>query len=263
MTKIGKKELKTVDKQIFILYLEDEIEIDMNEAKQILGVNMLDISNYIKIGNQQGSNTGGFYSEKETGEQFYMKFYENIEITDTEFSANKFYDILGANVPSLSKVKNESGDIGIASKVVEGLSIDQQALKTDPKLRAGIMENFAIDCWLGMWDVKGLDWDNLLVDTIKGQVIRIDTGGSMRWRAMGTKKKASDFSCDVPELVSMKDPKRSAGKLFHSITDAEIQIGINKVTSLSDETIANVIGDDQELIDILICRRETLRNYFN
>jgi len=237
-----------------------EIMMDMQKVKDELNVvHVFSLSDFNKVGKQLGSNTGGFY-EDDNGNKFYMKFYDKEDIVKSEFKANAIYKKLGVNVPELAYVKDEEGTLGLASKVVDDLEIDSYRLKNDPVLRKEIMENFAIDCWMGLLDVVGQNFDNLLV---KGDsVIRIDVGGSMWWRAQGTKKTPEQFGCEVPEIESMRDPERSAGRVFHTITNEEIKIGIDKILSLTDEELGDILGD-KELTDIMICRKEWLRQYKN
>jgi hypothetical protein len=44
-----------------------------------------------------------------------------------------------------------------------------------------VTDAFAVDAWLANWDVAGLNYDNTVL--VQGRAVRIDVGGSLRYRA--------------------------------------------------------------------------------
>ena len=116
---------------------------------------------------------------------------------------------------------------------VEPMSI--AAMRDHPDVR----RHFAVDAWLGNWDVVGLDADNI----VKGpgdQAYRIDPGGSMIFRAQG---KPKPFTTEVPELESMRSPSTApqASKVFAALTNVELKAGAEAVAKVSDSQIDELI----------------------
>ncbi len=229
----------------------------------------LDIDDYTKYGNQEGSNTGGFYQSKTNpAERWYMKFPDNDDIARNEMLAAKLYEAAGVEVPTLKWVK--SGDrVGIASRIIDGVEINPNKLM-DPSFRDGIYDDFVVDAWLGDWDVVGLKYDNLQIFDNK-RAIRIDVGGSLRYRAMGGMK-GQAFGDTVGEIDSLRNPgtNRQAANVFGDITQAELEAGAKKVLRVTDKQIEELVNEygpankaeRDMLVKKLIARREDIRKKF-
>ncbi len=228
----------------------------------------LDFDNMIKYDNQKGSNTGGFYYIKDNpADRYYVKIPDNIEIARNEMLASKLYQAAGVEVPELQLIT--VGDkIGIASRVVDDLSpIDLQSIKKG--LISGVGDGFVVDAWLADWDVVGLNYDNLLQ---KGsRAVRIDVGGSLRFRAQGTMK-GNSFGKQVNELDSMRNAKTNpqSAKIFKDIKQVDLENGVRKVLAISDEQIAQLvkefgptnIDEANKLTEILIARKQDIARRF-
>lgn len=61
------------------------------------------------------------------------------------------------------------------------------------------------------WDVVGLEHDNIVRDKTTGDMVEVDTGGAMEFRAMGTHK---DYGEDIAEYASLKNTQYPAGQVF-------------------------------------------------
>ncbi|MDD4931641.1 MAG: phage minor head protein [Candidatus Colwellbacteria bacterium] len=229
---------------------------------------LLDFDNFVKYADQKGSNTGGFYySKTNSADRYYIKIPENTEIARNEVLASKLYQAAGVEVPELQFI--QVGDrVGIASRIIDDVvKIDVNTLQAGAI--KGIGDGFVVDAWLGDWDVVGMTYDNLLQKG--GRAVRIDVGGSLRFRAQGIAK-GSAFGNDVIELKTMRDGRSNAqaAKMFKHIKKGELDEGAKKVLSISDDQIRKLVAefgptnskDADALADILIKRRESIAQQF-
>ena len=159
----------------------------------------IDGGKFERIGPQQGSNPGGVFRDPKTGEEWYLKFPANEEIARNEVLAARLYKEAGANVPDVRLVVR-NGKTGVASKMKKGVRVDKSTNKSGLRA-AGAADDFVTDAWLANWDVVGLEYDNMLIS--RGRVIRLDTGGALRFRAQGQLKGLGQFGDTVGELESM------------------------------------------------------------
>ena len=214
-----------------------------------------------KMGAQLGSNPGGIYQD-ENGQEWYVKIpkplnviknYElakkqSADIAKNEVLAAKLYESAGVKVPELKHVKLD-GRLAIASKIIPNLKKLPVAGATK-----GVMDNFAVDCWLANWDVVGLLNDNLLSDE-NGDAVRVDVGGSLMYRAQG-ETKGDAFGKKVGELDTMTNGKNpQSADVFGNITHAELIEGIKKVTAVSHSTIDKLCkkygpGSEKQEVDL-------------
>lgn len=214
-----------------------------------------------KVGDQQGSNNGGIFKDK-SGQKWYCKFPSDPDVVRNEFLAAKFYQMLGVGVPNLKLVEKD-GKLGIASKWVDGLKKAGAGKLSEAH---GVHEAFAIDAWLGNWDVVGLSNDNLLLDK-DGKAIRVDSGGALLYRAQGGKK-GEDFGSDVKELDSLIDAKTNpqAAAVFAGVSDMSMRWGLDQLNKLKPSQIEELCekagpGTDAEkkaLAAKLIARRAAI-----
>jgi hypothetical protein len=200
-------------------------------VSRILNGGIKNADNWTKTGDQKGSNAGGFYTDSE-GQQWYVKTPESDDHVKNELLANKLYAALGIKVPEVQQVKL-GGKLSIASKVVDGLKKDPDALKTSDDMLLG----FGADAWLGNWDAVGLSYDNAMVDK-KGNVYRIDPGGALLYRAQGSAKGAA-FGSAVTELDTLRDAAKNpqAASVYGGMTPAQVEESVKQVLLLKDSAI--------------------------
>ena len=209
-------------------------------AKSKLGDHVSVMDSWPQTGPQEGSNPGGKFKDK-GGQEWYCKFPADAEMVRSEFLAAKFYQMMGVAVPTLKLVEKD-GKLGIASKWVDGLkkgSADQLAGAN------GTHEAFAIDAWLGNWDVVGMTNDNLKLNK-DGSAVRVDVGGSLNYRAQGGKKGA-DFGDNVVELKTMKDHSKNdkSAPVFAGASPAAMAWGggqLNKLKPSQIEELCKIAG---------------------
>lgn len=226
---------------------------------------VVDGSSMVKYAEQKGSNPGGFYKAQD-GTKWYLKtpgsggVEKDYEAARNEVLANKLYKAAGVRVAEVD-LANIDGKVGVASKIMD-LKTGTAAELAKAK---GTYEGFAVDAWLANWDVVGLKYDNLLLDSA-GNAVRLDTGGALRYRAK-TGLKGSLFGNDVNELetfLSAKNPQANA--VFSGITDQQIVESINKVAAVTPTQIVDLVNaygpvgttDRETLINRLLARRKYL-----
>ena len=216
------------------------------------------MDSWTQTGGQGGSNPGGKFKD-ENGVEWYCKFPENDHIAKAEVLAAKLYSALGLNAQD-AKLVTKDGKVGIASRWVNVKKASPKELAQTP----GVLEGFAADAWLANWDVVGLGFDNLQVDD-QGHAMRVDAGGSLMYRAQGSKKA---FGEHVTELDSLRDPKINpqAAAVFGQMSEADITASVAKVAQISDAQIRIMVnnfgpGDKAErkaLAETLIARKNDL-----
>lgn len=183
---------------------------------------------YEKVGDKEGSNPGGWYKKKSTGELFYFKLYENPDNARIEYLANQIYKKLGIRA-AVSELFLSGDDLWVASKKI-GEAI--RASKEEQQNNVEFKNGFVADAYLCNWDVVGDRFDNVIKDT-EGKLYRIDSGGSGPVRASGKPKVFPPG--DVRELDEMRDPQFEAGQIFKGVTDADIVLQSKHLLSVLDD----------------------------
>ncbi len=215
-----------------------------------------------QIGPQGGSNAGGLYRQKATGEQWYVKTPASEDMARNEILANRLYKAAGIDVPEVVAI-DVRGQPGVASKIIPGLANDRKALASGRV--AGVYDGFAIDAWLANWDAVGLNFDNMLIKD--GRAWRIDAGGALRYRAQGGLKGAQ-WGPEVTELDTLRNAStnKQTASVFSKMTQAQLQASAQKLKAMSDAEIKNIVRDfgplDQRenaaLVDTLIARKNDI-----
>ena len=122
-----------------------------------------------------------------------------LDIAINEIIASKLYQLAGIKVPNLILVEDTENDKWlIGSERVENYKNCND--KTDPigeyfnnfDVQKKFCKGYFMDIWLGAWDVKA-HCDNYGLITTTNEPIRIDVGGSLLYRAQGSKKTQDEF----------------------------------------------------------------------
>lgn len=197
--------------------------------------------------------------EVPTAENFYVKKAQTPAHGKNEALANALYAEAGVHVP---EVDYNSEDGNIYSKIING-EADMPTKMKDPAWLKEIHDDFAIDAWLGNWDVFGMHYDNLLTDSETGAPVRIDNGGALLFRAMG-QPKGSDFGSKVGEL----DQFKAAGKkkaIYSSMTKESELDGAQRVLAITPDKIEELVAEhglQKSLADTLKARRKFIADYY-
>ena len=160
------------------------------------------------------------------GDVHYIKFSDEWSFDEgvdpslqplVEYLAYALYTLYGVRVPKnihlVFDVEEEA--VGIATSRVQG----SMALKSaSPMMIAShISAGAYVDIFLANWDVVGTDDGNIIYDRDVDEMVRIDPGGSLTFRAQGGRK-SSNFSSQPSELETMFDPEKSGtGHVFKHV----------------------------------------------
>jgi hypothetical protein len=177
--------------------------------------------NRLEVVKKLGGSTGAELVRDEWGRQWVRKRGANADHLREEVLADEAYRRLGANVPKARLYEGAAGPVKLAEwidgKTLADLSDDERK-----KAYKKLQKHFAADSLLGSWDVVGLGQDNVLVDK-RGEVWRIDNGGSLRYRAQGGLK-GPGWNDYPTELWTMRDHTKNAtaAKAFAGLEWPEI-----------------------------------------
>lgn len=214
---------------------------------------------WVQTGGQGGSNPGGKFKDP-SGQEWYCKFPTDADAAKSEVLAAKLYALAGLSGQDAILV-TKGGKIGIASKWTDIKKASSAAALAQVD---GVHSGFAVDAWLGNWDVIGLSLDNTQIGP-DGKAHRVDAGGSLEYRAQGEKK---PFGDKVDEIDTLRDPKKNpqSAAVFGKLTAADITASVAKVATISDAQIRAMVfeqgpGDEaakKKLADTLIARKNDL-----
>jgi SPP1 gp7 family putative phage head morphogenesis protein len=226
-------------------------------------------ADFKQVGGQGGSNLGGKYVHNRTGQEYYIKAPDNELAAKVEVLSAKLYKMAGVRTADIDLLPitgeingvNAAGRLGIASRME---AVDDIGTSSMGGL-SGTADGFAADAWLANWDVIGNGGPSQLnlKRLADGSAFRIDTGGTLFFRAQGGRK-AFDAN-DVPELDSLRDPRMNSNgaDVFGGISDEQIVAGVARIVAIKDDDIrrmvADIMGDDaDDLADVLIGRKNFL-----
>lgn len=213
----------------------------------------------------KGATPGVFVQDTDTGQKWLLKFPDSDDNVRNEVLASKLYQLAGVDAPELHQIRYQ-GKPALASRVIDGI---RDASATELAGNAEVLDGFAVDAWLANWDSVGLNFDNTVLKGTKA--IRIDVGGSMRYRATGGLK-GDAWGDDVLELDSLRDPKTAAqaAKVFGKMTASQLKASAARVANLSDDDVRSLVEqygplDARErtaLADRLIDRKRAIAERF-
>jgi SPP1 gp7 family putative phage head morphogenesis protein len=189
-----------------------------------------------------GGSTGAVQVKDADGNLYVRKTDAHKGQVNDEYVADKVYDLAGIGTPEGKLYSTPGGPVKL-TKWIDGKMLNDYLASASPvetqRILMEIRKGFVTDAWLGNWDVAGLNLDNILVDKA-GNPWRIDNGGSLRYRGMGSQKTEAQFGKTVPELETLRDPKIApqAAKLFKDITDQEVIDQVAKLHEQRDALLA-------------------------
>jgi hypothetical protein len=208
-----------------------------------------------------GGSTGAELVRDADGRLFVRKRGKNAGHLREEAHADAAYRALGVAVPRSRLYEGKGGPVKL-SEFHEGVTLGE-LLRTDPAAAeaamAKVRKGMAADALLANWDVVGSGWDNLLVAK-SGEVLRIDNGGSLRYRAQGAPKPSHNWSGVVGELDSLRDKNVNqwSARVFGGLSDAEVA---KQARALVRKRKALLAAVPEELREVLGQRLDTLANF--
>lgn len=212
----------------------------------------------------KGGTPGALYQDTDTGQKWLVKFNGSEDAVRNEVLASKLYNLAGVEAPDLHAITID-GKPALASRIVDGITeVPAKVLASTPSVTDG----FAVDAWMANWDVAGLNFDNVVL--VQGRALRIDVGGSLRYRAVGGLK-GSAFGRSVNEIDSLRDGTNAqARQVFGAMSAADVERSVEKVLAIADADIRAVVArygppdaeERQALADLMIARKRDLEKRF-
>jgi len=235
----------------------------------------LDVTQLKSVGPQQGTNPGGLHKDQVTGGDLYVK-YQDPNRTMNEWIAATLYRWFNVPMPKTTIVTDQGKTIGVASELIhqgKPLSPDE-FVKLDPEVQRAFLRHFMVDAFLGNWDVVGNapNWNMLLMPS--GEVIRIDPGGALLYRAQGLPK-GKDFGPTVKEFQTLQSSSMNPAaakvfKLAKSVDDIDdavyriLRVPESEFIKLIDTAKQHGLGEAEAkvLLETLLARRLDLQNTY-
>jgi hypothetical protein len=214
----------------------------------------IDTTTMQRIGGRLGTNPAGIFQD-DSGRRYYVKTLESSEHARNEMIAAKLYRLAGA--PTLIYVHTQAPD-QIATEWVE---LDKKCVAhLSASERKQAQQWLGVHAWTANWDAAGFDGDNQGV--VNGQVLTLDVGGALAYRAHGDPK-GKAFGTHVTELDMLRSSTDNpqAARLFGDMGNDEIRNAIMKVVQIPDERIRQVIienGGGEALAEKMVARKSDM-----
>lgn len=224
-----------------------------------------DPSDLVKVKDLSGSTRPILAKDPTTGKQWVVKSPEQggggPEHLRNEAAADAIYRIAGVPVPGSAYVEQDGKHYKVAEFLEGAKTLGEWERTASPAEREAaygkIREHFVMDALMGNWDVAGQSNDNIMVMP-DGTPVRVDNGGALDWRAMGSKKTASEWKATVDELKTLRDPSQAAGKtaqIFAGISQGEIHNQIAAILAKRDDLVMAVMSrKGKEVADVFAKR---------
>lgn len=223
----------------------------MNQPGMTMDIAPIDTTTLHRVGGQLGSNPAGIF-EDNSGRRYYVKTLESVAHARNEMIAAKLYQLAGA--PTLNYVSTQAPD----QIATEWVVLDKKRVAhLSPSERKQAQQWLGVHAWTANWDAAGFDGDNQGV--ANGQVLTLDVGGALAYRAHGDPK-GKAFGTRVDELDILRNDEGNfhAARLFAGMRRDEIDQAIMKVVQIPDEQIRKVIldhGGSHALAEKMIARK--------
>lgn len=219
-----------------------------------------------QAGTQYGSNPGGIHTHEPSGRKFYIKFPYNDEQSHVEAATAELYNHLGVKTLE-PKVVDVDGKKGVASEwnadvsPMGSSSAFNDVVKDPSKAhQLALMHHAAVVT--GNLDIVGLEYDNILKHTHTGDLVSVDQGGAMHFRAMGDQK---DFSPSIhKELSGFQNPAYQSGRVFSQLPHEVLRTAAKSLDNLTDAKIDLTMKSHGlgHLANVVKTRRDLLKQHY-
>lgn len=239
-------------------------EVEAPAAPTTAAKKPIDISGWTKTGSQMGSNDGGVYTDQD-GKQWYVKKPASNDHAMNEVLADDLYKAAGIETSNLQLADLGNGKLGTASPMLDGVQKNLSTKLNDKNYKKELQDGFAMDVLLANWDVVGLEFDNVVTNK-DGKPVRVDPGGALLFRAMGSPK-GDNFDKMASEWDTLRDSSTNSksAKAFKDMTDEQLVESAKRVEYLTPGLIdahVDASGFDDatkaKLKDVLKARRENI-----
>jgi hypothetical protein len=199
-----------------------------------------------------GGSTGARLVEDANGNRYVLKKGSSAAHLREEVYADELYYSMMVKTPRPKLYETVDGPIKLTRYQDDAQELGK-LLKSGDKDAAAealktVNKNFASDALLGNWDVAGENLDNILISK-RGDVLRIDNGGALRFRAMGGAK-GDAFGDVVGELESLRDFSKNpqSAKIFQGLDDHAVAEQIDKLVKDREYILSFAPNDLRELL---------------
>ena len=219
------------------------------------------IGDDLKVVRTLGGSTGAKLVEDKSGKQYVLKKGGNPGHLREEAAADELYRKMGFDVPTSKVYERADGPVKLL-QFHAGQTLGELERTNPTAYRAAVeklKKGFVADAVMGNWDVIGSTADNILV-TPDGNVLRIDNGGSLRYRAQGSLKSGSQWTGTVGELSTMRSASTNsaAAKVFGTVTEAEIK---SQIKDLLKRRASILKAAQEDVREVLGKRLDYLKDY--
>ena len=203
----------------------DSILLEELYIKEILNESTIDTSNFKHIKHLGGSTGADLYIDRSTNKEWVVKGGNSVGHMYNEYISNKLYNKFGINSPEAHIGMIDGREVLVTEYLKDSVPL-ATAISDNHHLnvKSEVGKGFLADVILANWDVVGtsMSMDNIRV-TPDGRVWRVDTGGSLIYRAQGALK-GKNFGDTPSEHQTLRDPNIGyASKFFKDISDEEIK----------------------------------------
>lgn len=238
---------------------------------QIYNIDDLDLSTKRSIG---GSGGAYLVLDRRGGQKVIKEKFGEKNTPDhlaQEMLVDDLYRLMGFKTPhgSLSSKEGEVFKITEFISEAKNLATCKDMLVFD-ELKKEISRGFVMDCLLLNWDVIGADMDNIMV-TPSNEVIRVDNGGSLLYRAKKGLKPDSTLTAAVTEIDTMRSGKNPiAQEIYSSVTEKDIRKQAADIVKNKEAIILKIVeygpyldsSNLKKVIDLVSSRIDWLnKNY--
>ncbi|WP_374318022.1 hypothetical protein [Aquabacterium sp.] len=219
---------------------------------------VIDTATLCRVSGQLGSNPGGLYEDAQ-GARYYVKQLESVAHARNERLAAALYQLAGA--PTLHYVDTVAPDqVATAWQPLDKRLVAQ----LDEAERRQAQHWLAVHAWTANWDAAGFGGDNQGVAA--GQVLTLDVGGALAFRAHGDPKGAA-FGNVVNEIDTLRHDRDNphAVRLFGDMSDAEVRQAVEVLAGIPDEAIRQTVqrhGGSAALAEKMVARKADLVRRF-
>lgn len=203
----------------------DSLILEQLYVQDILNESKIDTSGFVHVRHLGGSTGADLYIDKTTSKEWVVKHGNSVGHMYNEYLSNKLYNKYGLNSPE-SYIGTINGKPALVTEFLKDSVPLAQAINSQNNIdiKSEVGKGFLVDVIMSNWDVVGTNYnmDNIRV-TPDGKVWRVDTGGSLIYRAQGALK-GNKFGDMPSEHKTLRDPNMGlAAQFFQNINDAEIK----------------------------------------
>jgi len=192
-----------------------------------------------KVGSGQGSNPAAWY-QLDDGSKVYVKWPHATGQVAAEKATRELAKLMGLPAPDGEVVEFPEGVAIVTPQMALSQLTPTQLHKRTKAERAAQLVHAA---WTRNWDAVGENFDNILLGPDK-QLVVIDHGGSLLWRAQGGLKE-DGLPTEVDELTGLRDPATNwqTATVFGDVADATVKTAIKKrLAGITDEQIDAIVA---------------------